>query len=325
MKTQSFTLSFAPSPRSEASPTQFEGVAYSGGVIPGHGWLGDIAIDLSSFQFPDKPLFALVNHDPDQRAGKCSVFNSGQELIVNGVFSEVTEAGKTVAAEFAEGAPWQFSVGIKAEIEYFDDPTEMTVNGRTVRISALMKKARILEVSFVPAGADPNTKVIAFANDSRSQREDLLMDGKDVQIKLEAANQLIIDLQSKINAAEIEHGKAIASLEHSLKEECKRSLDFSVRAEAAENEINTIRLANRVASVKRLFSEIHREYDEVTAKPYIELTDAAFALLESDLKSFKPTVQKDWFQDTTRNGKESVSEMTLNAKLFNQVSDKAKE
>lgn len=151
------------------------------------------------------------------------------------------------------------------------------------------------------------------------------MDGKDVQIKLEAANQLIIDLQSKINAAEIEHGKAIASLEHSLKEECKRSLDFSVRAEAAENEINTIRLANRVASVKRLFSEIHREYDEVTAKPYIELTDAAFALFESDLKSFKPTVQKDWFQDTTRNGKESVSEMTLNAKLFNQVSGKAKE
>ena len=32
---------------------RFTGVAYSGGVIPSYGQLGDVAIDLATFRLPD--------------------------------------------------------------------------------------------------------------------------------------------------------------------------------------------------------------------------------------------------------------------------------
>ncbi|MCC8991437.1 MAG: hypothetical protein LM514_02345, partial [Streptococcus sp.] len=69
MNTKPLFFSFAPT-LIEASgdiPRQFAGVAYSGGVIPGYGFYGDVAIELSSLKAPTKQVFALVNHDTNQR------------------------------------------------------------------------------------------------------------------------------------------------------------------------------------------------------------------------------------------------------------------
>lgn len=66
-------LTFAVAPVADPSgtgPMRFRGVAYSGGVIPQYGFYGDACIDLASMPMPDGELFALVDHDPTQRAGK---------------------------------------------------------------------------------------------------------------------------------------------------------------------------------------------------------------------------------------------------------------
>jgi hypothetical protein len=325
MNAQPFILSFAPTLRpSEESPTQFGGVPYSGGVIPNYGDYGDVAIDLSTAKVPARPVFALVNHDTNQRAGKAQLENDGSKLSLLGSFSLSTDSGKQVAAEFAEGAPWEFSIGIQAKIERFSMAKQIVLNGQSMTVNAVLRNAKVREVSFVPAGADPNTHAIAFARNNGSLEEVSLMDSNEVQGKLDAANQLIADLQVKLSAAEVEHGKAVASLEHSLKEECKRSLDFEARAIAAENEVKTIQLGVRVEAVKSLFAAIHREYSDEAAKPYVELEAGAFALLSADLMSFKPqNTSVDWLKDTTQSGKEADSAINLNAKLFNQVAGKS--
>lgn len=325
MNTQPFMLSFAPLPSSEESPTQFVGVAYSGGVIENYRDYGDVAIDLSTLKVPSRPVFALVNHDKNQRAGKAQLANDGTQVNLSGSFSRSTDSGKQVSAEFAEGAPWEFSVGLQAKIERFGVPKQMVLNGQTMTVNAVLRNAKVREVSFVPAGADSETQAIAFARNN-SLEEVSLMDTNEVtalQSKLDTANQLIADLQVKLSAAEVEHGKAIASLEHSLGEEVKRSLDFSLRAETAESELNQVRCGIRVDAVKSLFAAIHREYSEEASKPYVELSDSAFALLSADVMAFQPTPPAvNWFQDTTQSGKEADSAINLNAKLFNQVAGK---
>ena len=71
-------LTFSPTSQltKPAAPTGFSGIAYSGGVVPNYGWYGDSAIDIGSLSIPDQ-MFALVNHDPDQRAGHCRVWIEG--------------------------------------------------------------------------------------------------------------------------------------------------------------------------------------------------------------------------------------------------------
>lgn len=85
-------------------PTGFSGIAYSGGVVPNYGWYGDSAIDIGSLSIPDQ-MFALVNHDPDQRAGHCRVWIDGSAIHIAGQFSRMTAAGQSVAGEFMEKAP----------------------------------------------------------------------------------------------------------------------------------------------------------------------------------------------------------------------------
>ena len=106
------------------------GTAYSGGVIPQYGFFGDVIIDLASMKAPSKPVFALVNHDSNQRAGKCELSNTGSTIEVQGSFSLSTPSGQQVAAEFAEGAPFEFSVGLNAQFESFTKPKMVEVNGQ---------------------------------------------------------------------------------------------------------------------------------------------------------------------------------------------------
>ena len=164
MKTNAY-LTFAPTISehdAQGLPTKFSGIAYSGGVIPSYGGFGDAAIEIESFQIPTAPVFALVDHDPKQRAGKLSAELQGNQIAISGEFFTSSPAGKEVAALFAEGAPWQLSVGIQAQTTLTGkDPIQM--NGRTMAINTLFKNASLREVSFVPVGADPNTAVAAFS------------------------------------------------------------------------------------------------------------------------------------------------------------------
>lgn len=322
MTTQSFSLSFSPEISTEGDvPRNFSGVAYSGGLIPGYGWIGDCAIDLASMQVPTKPVFALLNHDVEERVGKCEVRNTTTSIEVMGSFSQVTEAGQSVAAEFGEGAPWEFSVGLNSEIEQFSKPTEVTINGHTLTLNAVLRNAKVREVSFVPAGADPNTQAIAF------EKKELFinpmeypMDIAELQEKVESVTSLNADLQMKLSAMQADHTQIVEDLSAKLSAEAEQSKALFDRANALETELKSFKASVRLEAVKALFADLNKDYSEDAGLVYQGMSDESFAAVASDLRSLKPVnFSAALFQETAVKGKENATEVSLAAQLFNQV------
>lgn len=322
MNTQTLSLSFSPTLDSVAGevPSQFKGTAYSGGVIPGYGYFGDVAIDLESMKTPTKPVFALLNHDTDQRAGKCSVYNAGSFIEVSGTFSKATNAGQQVAAEFAEGAPWEFSVGINAEFEPFKKLTAVEVNGQSLMVNGIFRNASVREVSFVPAGADPHTKAVAFEAQTsfttllESQMSD------DIKDKLDSAVSLNADLQLKLSAMQADHVQVIEDLSAKLAAEVKQSQEQFDRANELQRELNGFKASVRTEAVKALFADLNKDYSEAAGLAYQCMSDEMFAAVAADLRSLKPTqFNSSLFQETAVKGKECASEISLATQLFNQV------
>lgn len=258
-------------------PTGFSGIAYSGGVVPNYGWYGDTAIDLASVTLPER-IFALVNHDDEERAGHCRVWLEGDAIRVAGQFSKATEAGQSVAAEFAEGAPWKLSVGFNATVEINDPPRSIDVNGRSLIVNAIFRNARILEVSFVPSDADPNTSVSAFSASPTIKQEPSMSDDLKAQVET---------LTAQLAAA-------------------------NSRADIAESALADSRKTARLSAVKTLFSTLNREYDDAKAAPYLEMSDAVFAAVSADLQAAKPVRDESLFQQSAKNGKAPDTQPQLN-------------
>ena len=258
-------------------PTGFSGIAYSGGVVPNYGWYGDTAIDLASVTLPER-IFALVNHDDEERAGHCRVWLEGDAIRVAGQFSKATEAGQSVAAEFAEGAPWKLSVGFNANVEINDPPRSIDVNGRSLIVNAIFRNARILEVSFVPSDADPNTSVSAFSASPTIKQEPSMSDDLKAQVE---------NLTAQLAAA-------------------------NSRADTAESALADSRKTARLSAVKALFSALDREYDDAKAAPYLEMSDAVFAAVSADLQAAKPAIDASLFQQSAKSGRATDTQPQLN-------------
>ena len=315
------SLRFQPTIDLDASqPTRFEGLAYSGGVIPNYGLYGDAAIDLGSMVVSDKPVFALVNHDSNQRAGKVELRKIGDGLTASGTFSLSTDAGRQVAAEFSEGAPWEFSVGINAEVESFPKRSEVELNGRTLSVDTVFRKARVRELSFVPAGADPNTHVVAFERPnlpvevSCTDVEKSMSEDREKLIALEASN---VDLKSKLIASE----SMVADLAAQLEAVRQQLSVESDRAKQAEAQIQAQREAARKIAVESLFADLHQELSAERASPYLAMSDESFAAISADLRALSaPVVDPKLFVETAVSGaSRDANVIDLGAQLFKQV------
>jgi len=212
----------APLPdRNDPFPVRFTGVAYSGGVIPAYGALGDVAIDLSSLQNPDAvDIPVLIDHSDkiDSIAGKGTLSRVGDALHITGELTQSTEAGKKVSALMSEGFPLQMSVGMQAALRKGNEYP--TVNGQTMSVRHVFGNARILEVSFVPSGADPNTHVSKF-----SATPVLPANLKGVTMTRTAEDQALIDgLQSKITTLTENLSAAQAAITAATTEQRKTEL-----------------------------------------------------------------------------------------------------
>jgi hypothetical protein len=137
----------------------FSGLAYSGGVVSHNQEL--MAIDLDAISLPaGSRVPLLMNHDANRIAGRARVdVSAGAIYLRDGQFSKATAAGREAAGLFEEGQPLKLSVGVTGQKEYFPRPTQMMLNGREQTLQAVMRKPRLLEVSIVPAGADPDAGI----------------------------------------------------------------------------------------------------------------------------------------------------------------------
>lgn len=254
------TLTFSVTPAAPAQgqdgPVRFAGVAYSGGIVPSYGWMGDVAIDLSTLQNPQgAELPLLVDHDTriEALAGKGRIRTitdaSGiTSLHIDGELTQSTGAGKQIAALMGEGFPLQMSVGMQANFRETSQP--MAVNGQTLNVAGVFEQPFLREVSFVATGADPNTRAaqtlsIQFTHDrpkeaamSRTPEDEALITGLQTQLA---------ELQAQIEAQ---------------------------------------RAAQRGADLSALMAELGRDVPTGdAAKPYMTMADEAFATLSADLRA----------------------------------------
>jgi len=266
MTEKSTYLTFSPvvSARSDTGmPTRFSGVAYSGGVIPQYGWYGDAAIDLSTLQMPKGAVFALIDHDFSKRAGKLTAELSGGQIIVNGEFF-TNEAGNEVAKLFAEGAPWQMSIGINSKTRSSDEKSAVVVNGQMLSINTLFSNAMLREVSFVPVGADPNTAVAAFsAANSPALPEP---GGKPEGVNMKTIEELTADL---------------ASVTAVLESEKAARLD-------AEGKLAALNEAQRAVDLSALATRIGRPLTDTETQTFKAMDAGAFAIVLSAMPAAKP-------------------------------------
>jgi len=136
---------------------EFSGLAYSGNAISYND--ERLVIDLASLALPPGgrvPI--LLNHDSNQVAGRAVAEITGGGLwIRRGEFSKSTAAGREAAGLHAEKQPLKLSIGVgDGRREHMrSGGRAMLINGRLQSVGVVLRKARLLEVSIVPAGADP--------------------------------------------------------------------------------------------------------------------------------------------------------------------------
>lgn len=264
-------------------PKRFSGIAYSGGAIPDYGSFGQVAIDLSTLKVPTKRLFALVNHDPNQRAGTFTLSNAGDVLQVDGEFMD-TESGNAVASEFKQGAPWEFSVRVQGKKQLVDRTRPVRLNGREMTIDLMISDASIREVSFVPAGADPNTTAIAFSmEDSMNESVETTAVVTQEQ-KVESTPSL--DFQLTAMKAERDLLFSTVAQVQEERDSAQEQLSAMIaERDALKAELKAIALIKRDAQVRALFSIMNREMTDEASAPYLALDDQTFALLQQDIQA----------------------------------------
>ncbi|MCX8016472.1 MAG: hypothetical protein N2690_01020 [Rhodocyclaceae bacterium] len=231
---------------------RFTGIAYSGGVVPAYGWMGNIAIDLASLQNPDgDEIPVLENHDGRvQSIAGLGVINRFVDqagitsLRIDGTLTAATEAGQRIARLLTEGFPLQLSVGINANLRETAQPIQ--INGQTLAVDAVFENALIRECSFVAVGADPETTVARLSYIPPTGDPPMQRSTEDAA--------LIAELEGKVAALE----KQLAGL----------------------------RNEKRIAELSALFDGIGRDLPEGDAlAPYLGMDDAAFAVFAADLKT----------------------------------------
>jgi hypothetical protein len=153
------TFNATPAPHGESLPRRISGTAYTGGIIPAFGSLGDTAIDLSTLAMPGR-LVMLNQHNPTARIGWCELQRRGNSLMLTGELSDNPE-GLAVRQQLKSGMPLGLSVGVSGLFEP-NKRKAIALNGATFSPDTVLKHCRVLEVSTVHAPADPGAMVESF-------------------------------------------------------------------------------------------------------------------------------------------------------------------
>jgi hypothetical protein len=127
-------------------------------------WGYKIAIDIKGIRTETR-IPVLRQHEHDRIVGHGASFKDGENLFVEGEFSQSTVDAAEVLALADEGYPWQSSIGIWAEaVKFLDDGVKYKVNGLEIEGPAeIWTKSYVREASFVTLGADSDTAAIALA------------------------------------------------------------------------------------------------------------------------------------------------------------------
>lgn len=256
---------FTPATDPGSKKRLFSGVAYSGEVIKGHYYWGDVVFDMATITLPSR-LPALIDHDRGQRCGYVtdSAITDATGFTVQGVLLS-NEHGRAVAQDSDEGFPWQMSVHINpGSIEEVASGTTITVNGRTlVGPVVVFRNSTLSEVSFTATGWDSNTSAAAMSRggDTTPSKGDDTMD-------LQQALARVAALEAEATSLKASNEKLTTDLEN------------------AQASLKQFSAATRATEIQRLFSDTGREYkaDSDEVKAFMGLPEDAFAFTANMLR-----------------------------------------
>jgi len=153
---------------SEDGRQSFSMEAYSGKIIKGHSFWGDLAIDVSGIQFNQKRIPILEDHIWDKKLG---VSNSKPSLDDNKVsFEKINLLSNDHAQEFKQnlddGFPYQASISLRPlKVEELEEGATAEVNGYTLKGPAqVIRQSIFREASACVFGADHRTSVQSLSD-----------------------------------------------------------------------------------------------------------------------------------------------------------------
>jgi len=156
----------------------FRIVGYSGGIIKGHWFWGNVAFDLEGIKFAKSRTPVLEEHFRNVRIGFSTRQEISDQVIVEGPFLDNEDAQK-LKADMLKGFPMEASLLVPPlVIEQVKEGASVKVNGLTLKgPGAVFRKATIMEVSMCVFGADSKTKSSAYADvDNQEIRFNLIQE-----------------------------------------------------------------------------------------------------------------------------------------------------
>lgn len=164
-------LALLAPPPGKPLPAQFAGIAYTGGLVPSHG----AVIDLASTTVP-KSMALLAEHQREQIIGKVddAGVRNNQIAVAGALYSDMIGTPAERIAQLAQrGTAFQLSIGLfNFSEEYVPAGITATVNGKSFAGPVtVMRNGVVRECSVVTLGADPHTSVELFSMPNSRDRQ----------------------------------------------------------------------------------------------------------------------------------------------------------
>jgi len=145
-------------------------VGYSGKVIKGHWYWGDLAIDLQGMQFEGSKFPILENHDTDRKIGfmgKPVIDDQGRLVAPDNAKLLETEAAQEFVKLSRDGFPYQSSISAKPiAVERLEQGASAEVNGFTMKgPGTIWRQSKFREMSCCVFGWDNKTTASAFSKE----------------------------------------------------------------------------------------------------------------------------------------------------------------
>ena len=166
-------------------------VGYSGKIIKGHWYWGDLAIDLEGMKFEESKYPILENHNTDRKVAFMSkpvVNEAGQLVAPDNAKLLDTEAAEEFVKLSKQGFPYQSSISAKPlVVEKLDEGAKAEVNGFTMKGPAtIWRQSKFREMSVCVFGWDNKTSASAFS------KEPIDIDYEEKVINAETDNKIIL-------------------------------------------------------------------------------------------------------------------------------------
>jgi len=181
----------------------FRIVGYTGVIMKGHWFWGNVAFDLEGMKFAKRRTPVLAEHFRDVRIGFTTKQDIKDQVIVEGPFLDNDDAQK-LKADMEKGFPMEASLLVPPLIvEHVKEGESVKVNGHTLKgPGAVFRKSTILEVSMCVFGFDSNTKSSAYADSDNQKIKFNLIQETNIMAGTEET-QTVTEIESVESFAEL--------------------------------------------------------------------------------------------------------------------------